>query len=240
MSQGRDLDVAPGSVHVWRVSLDPDLPSDGWDGWSTLSPDEQARADGFVFDADRRRFIGARVVLRRLLAAHVDRSPGEVRFDEEGQGKPVLANGVGRGLHFNSSRSGSLLLIAIGRGFPLGIDVETTAALPDRDALAERFFAPTEYQRLMALSADRRDYGFLQCWTRKEAFVKAIGDGLTHPLDRFEVAFGDEAPRLVHIDGDPVEAARWALVDLPVGNGAVAALAVRAPAPDVECRDLDA
>ncbi len=230
-------DVPHGTVHVWSARLDR-LPS--VEDLEYLSRDERTRAGRFAFGADRLRYLAARVVLRRLLACYLDVAPGGIDFDYEENGKPVLGVGVDRDFHFNVSHSRDLLVIAIGRGFPLGIDIETTRALPDRDAVARSYFSRIEYDRLVALPSHRRDVAFFECWTRKEAFVKAIGDGLTYPLDRFEVTFGtDDQACFVHISGDRAEASRWALIDLKIAPGTTGALAIRSLAPRVECREVD-
>jgi 4'-phosphopantetheinyl transferase len=129
------------------------------------------------------------------------------------------------------SHSDQAVLIAVSSAGPVGVDIEAVRAMRDRDDIARRTFAAGEFERLCALDDAGRTTAFFNCWTRKEAFVKALGDGLTHPLDRFEVTLApDEPARLVHIDGDARRAAEWTMVALPHVPGFASALAVPGPA----------
>ena len=210
-------------VHVWRAPLS---------GSSEmrrhfeeiLSPDERTRANRFHFECHRDRFIRARGVLRRLLGGYLGADPAALVFAYSSFGKPALAGEHASGLAFNVSHSEDLALFALSRRGDLGVDVEAIRSLPDRDSLARELFCHGEVRSLDALGAELKDDAFFSCWTRKEAFVKAIGDGLSRPLDQFEVTFtGDERPSLRVID-DARESARWSLYGLSPGAGFAAAL----------------
>jgi 4'-phosphopantetheinyl transferase len=190
-----------------------------------LSPAERARALRFRFSHLTRRFVVGRAALRALLAAKLGTHPAEVVFEEGHAGKLHLR---GRGLEFNVSHSDELAIYGIGRGAAIGVDVERIRAIPDLDAVAQRTFAPAEWSVLASLPAEERTRGFFNCWTRKEAYVKATGDGLLAPLHDFEVTLRPGEPAaLRHVGGDAAEAARWSLLHLELEPDFVAAVAVR-------------
>jgi 4'-phosphopantetheinyl transferase len=213
-------------VEVWSASLEP--PS----GLATqledcLSPDEQARAGRFVAPRDRARFIAARSFLRRLLARHVGARPAELRFHYGPHGKPVLAD-RGAELRFNLAHSDALAVCALGVGpGDLGVDVERVKPLRDLQALSRTAFSPRERARLESLPEPQQLRAFYEAWTRKEAFLKALGCGLGRPLDSFDVAFGPgESPRLVWSISDPDEPIRFALHAFEPKAGYIGAVAV--------------
>jgi 4'-phosphopantetheinyl transferase len=211
-------------VHVLAVDLDSERPD-----LRMLSEDERGRASGFRFERDRHRFVAARCVLRRRLAQYLDTSPRELRFEYGPQGKPSVR---GCDLSFNASHSGRAGLFAFASGFDLGVDVELLAhARSDDDRVAERFFSRREVRTLQACAPAVRAHAFLRCWTRKEAFIKGRGEGLTLPLQDFDVEFAaGEPPALLRTAWSPTEPAEWTLCDLSEpASGAVAALAARAP-----------
>ncbi len=222
---GRTPDLDAGCVHVWRAWLDP--ATETLDAYGALlSDDERARADRFKFDHLRRRFTAARGALRRLLGGYLLRDPGSIEFEYGRHGKPTLADGA---VHFNASHSGDMALFAFSRDAELGVDVERVTRLRGADAIAERHFAPGEFAAYLSLDVDLRDEAFYQCWTRKEAFIKAIGDGIQFGLDRFEVAFGPGQPaRLVTVHGDADEAASWRMESFRPAPEFEAAIAARA------------
>lgn len=191
---------------------------------SVLSTDERTRADRFHFDRHRRRFIVGRAVLRHLLATATGSAPEQVAFDYGEHGKPALRGNDA--LPFNLSNSSDLAAVAIGGSQPLGVDVEKIRPMDDGKAIAERFFSATEVAAFERLAHDDRDTGFFRCWTRKEAYIKAIGDGLTMPLDRFDVALAaDEPCRMLRIDGDERTAEGWSLDHFEPYDGYLGALA---------------
>jgi 4'-phosphopantetheinyl transferase len=196
-----------------------------------LIDDETARAERFVFARDRRRFVVARGVLRELLGAYLGCPPGEVRFVYGPAGKPALAPPLAAaGLEFNVSHSGELALYAVGLHRPLGVDVEQVRELDELEALAERNFSSAERRALLALPPAERPAGFFACWTRKEAFIKALGEGLSHPLSAFTVSLVPGEPaRFVEIGGEAGAAERWTLTTIDVGAGYHAAVAAEGP-----------
>lgn len=215
-----------GDVHVWLASTTdvahgPDAPA------TLLTADERARAARYVFARDRDRFAASRIILRTTLAAYLGIEPAAVRFDVEHAGKPVLHASHRARVDFNLSHSERAVLVAISAGGPVGADVEAIRHLEDRDALAQWTFAPGEYGRLQAIAEAERDVAFFRCWTRKEAFVKALGTGLGHPLDRFEVTGSHDTARLLHVDGDAEAANAWVMADIPPVPGCAGAVVMR-------------
>jgi 4'-phosphopantetheinyl transferase len=197
-----------------------------------LDADERARAARFHFERDARRFTVARTVLRELLGAYLGRPPGDVRFVYGPRDKPELAPPLdASGLQFNVSHSGEIALYAVSLGQRLGVDVEQHRRLDDLAALARRNFSAAECRVLFSLAAEQQPLAFFRCWTRKEAFIKALGDGLAYPLDAFTVTLapGEDA-RFVEIRDEPGSAERWTLVPITVGAGYDAAVAVDGPA----------
>jgi 4'-phosphopantetheinyl transferase len=154
-----------------------------------LSADEGERAGRFAFERDRRRYVVARARLRQLLGERLGAAPESLRFVYHAHGKPALARCPGqRDLRFNVSHCGEVAAYAFADGREVGVDIEEVRALPDADALAMRFFSPDERAAYLSLPRQARPRGFFNCWTRKEAFVKALGAGLSQPLDAFDVS----------------------------------------------------
>jgi 4'-phosphopantetheinyl transferase len=218
----------PGEVRVWFARLD--LPAPVVAGRERrLSSDERARAAAFRFDRDRRRFVAARGFLRGVLGECLGIPPREVTFAYGPHGKPRLAD-PSSGLHFNLSHSGERAACALRRDGEIGVDVEAVRDLDDADDIAARFFSAAEATALRRLtSSGERLAAFFNCWTRKEAYLKALGDGLARPLDGFDVTLlPGEPPRLSRVVDDDEEPARWSLAELDPGPGYVGAVAVRA------------
>jgi len=168
-------------AHLWRLDLDA---AHGEAATVVLSEEERARAARFHFESDRHRFIAARAALRRILAAYLDRAPADLVFSLGRHGKPALEN---LGLEFNLSHSGGCGLLAVTRGRRVGVDLERVRSEFAGEDIARRFFASAEVEALAATKPDEYVTAFFRCWTRKEAYVKARGDGLSLALDRFEV-----------------------------------------------------
>jgi 4'-phosphopantetheinyl transferase len=216
-----------GHVDIWKLSLDE--PSKA----SVLSSDELARASRFHFDKDRTRFIRCRSVLRFLLAGYLGVPAAEIRFEYSSNGKPQLPPKQNpRGLQFNVSHSADVALIAVGAELQLGIDIEKIREEVDTAALAQRFFSSREGAGLQALPDHLRLAGFFACWTRKEAFLKATGTGLSFPLADFSVTtHPDLPPQLEDLQGDAEAHKRWFLTDLGVGKAYRATLALDRHSP---------
>lgn len=218
----------PGEVHVWLIDLDG--AGAGPAEWAVLAADERARAEAYRFDHLRRRYVAACAAVRRLLAACLGANahPEALRFERGPQGKPFLTGGDD--LQFNLSHAAGWALLAVTRGRRIGVDVEAVRDLRDLTALAERFFAPGERAALAAVAPPLRAQAFTACWTRKEAYIKALGTGLAEPLEQFEVSLQPGAPaRLVWVADDAAAPARWTLVDLPTPDGYAGAIAVDGP-----------
>lgn len=214
-----------GSVHVWLAFCEPDAPTATFE--RVLAADELSRAQRFVFARDRRRYVTAHRLLRQLLGGYLGVAPADVQFTYGEHGKPALTDTHARRVDFNMSHSGEAVVIAVSAAGPVGVDIEALRVMRDRDDVAQRTFAAGEFARLCGVDDEQRTEAFFNCWTRKEAFVKAIGDGLSHPLERFEVTLEPGAPaRLVHIDGDVSRAAAWTIGVLPHVPGFATALAV--------------
>jgi 4'-phosphopantetheinyl transferase len=173
--------------------------------WQLLDPAEQARAAQFRFDRDRRRFIVRRAALRRTLAAETGEAPRAVRYLPDAFGKLALAGGGGPA--FSVSRSRETALIVTGGAARIGCDLEWRDPALASPAIARRFFAPDEIAALEALPPEAWLSGFFDCWTRKEAYVKALGRGLSHPLDSFTVSVAERAALLVAEPGFAIASA---------------------------------
>jgi 4'-phosphopantetheinyl transferase len=220
------LRLPRGEVHVWRVSLAPSL--DGVRGAEWLSTDEHERAAHFRFPHLRERFIAGRAALRAVLARYTGTAPGELRFRYGARGKPALVNDGSRAApRFNLSHSGDLALLAVARDRDLGVDLEQMRPLGDRAGVIRLFFSETEQAAHRLLAADLHERSFFVGWTRKEAYIKARGDGMALALDRFAVSLDPTGPAaLLHVADATGEPSRWALRDLQPGPGYAAALAV--------------
>ncbi|WPB55476.1 4'-phosphopantetheinyl transferase family protein [Xylophilus sp. GOD-11R] len=210
--------IRAGSATCWHADLDHRSFASASE---PLSPAERERADRFVFRHDGARYRAAHGVLRRLLAARTGIAAEALRFATGPRGKPHLVDVPG--IEFNLSHSRSALLIAIGDAVPLGVDVEQLRPLADALGLAAEYFTPAERRELARVHPSRRDRAFLTCWTRKEACLKAVGHGLTLPLDRFEVGV-EPVPCTVELP-TPDGPVRLALTPLPGPAGTVASLA---------------
>ena len=211
-------------VHVRFALLDAD-PADVERHAQTLSDDELARAERFAFDADREDYVVARGTLRSILGSYLALDPKSISFRYGSHGKPELEDSR-CGLSFNVAHSHGVVLYAIARNAMLGVDVECIRGDLAETQLADQFFAPGESAALHALPEAQQLAAFFRCWTRKEAFVKANGLGLSFELDEFEVSLHPETAQLLSIRGDSAEAFRWAMHSFIPCDGFVAALAI--------------
>jgi 4'-phosphopantetheinyl transferase len=194
---------------------------------SLLSDAERKRATRFAFGRDARRFIVARAQLRQMLGARLGMRPESVQLAYGARGKPALANAARHPLRFNLAHCDDLAVYALSSGCEVGIDVEAIRPLPDADDLAARFFSRREQADYRALRRRDRPLGFFQCWTRKEAFVKALGDGLSHPLDSFDVSLAPGVPaELLRVEPGLGVDRSWRLTSFSPAPGFVAAVAV--------------
>ena len=215
------LDLESSDVHVVLLRLDQQVPGAA----DLLDESELARADRFVFEPDRHRFVTSHAWVRLVLGRCLDRTPESLRFTAGPRGKPRLVD-TAVDLRFNLSHAGERALLAVTRGQEVGVDIEQERAIGTSD-LARRFFAPVEWQALQVMEASEQIPAFFRCWTRKEAFIKAIGDGLACPLDGFAVSLSDDqSPQLLRsctaVAGG---LERWRIVSVPVETGYRAAVA---------------
>jgi 4'-phosphopantetheinyl transferase len=227
------LELERAQVHIWRASLAGTTADRGW-LVPILSPAELHRANRFHFDRDRWRFIAAHTALRVILSRYTAVRPEQIRFHTGDYGKPALAY-PRSGLEFNISHSHELLLVAIATGRAVGVDLEHIRPLDDFEAIAQRTFSPLENEALAAVPGPQRLESFFRCWTRKEAFIKALGQGLSYPLDQFHVTLApDEPAALLKIDQDPGAVARWSMHAFSPAPGYLAALVVAGQPPGLK------
>ena len=197
----------------------------------TLEAHELERAGRFHFEKHRRHFVVARGFLRCVVARYLETRPEVLRFSFGPYGKPALAGE--QSLRFNLSHSHEVALLAVASSVELGVDVEHVRADFASEDIARRFFSRAEVETFDALPKKEQVAAFFRCWTRKEAYIKAIGKGLSQPLDGFDVTLAPEEPAaLLHADED--DASRWSLSDIDVGAGYAGALAVERPLGEVK------
>jgi 4'-phosphopantetheinyl transferase len=214
-------------VHVWFASLEQ--PEDCAARLAeTLSPDERLRAARFRLERDRCHFRVARGLLRTILGGYLAVKPERIEFHYGPHGKPSLARLFGRpDVRFNLSHADGRVLYAMTLDREVGVDLERLRMLGDDAGIADRFFSPREKAAFRALTGGQRTQGFFNCWTRKEAYLKATGGGLSYPLDQVHVSLAPGEPaRFLEIDGDPHGASRWWIQALEPEPGYVGALVV--------------
>jgi 4'-phosphopantetheinyl transferase len=215
------------NVQVWGVALDRYLPFLA-DFSALLSPDEQERAARFYFDRHRNRYIVARGILRLLLGGYLEIEPEEIQFQYQACGKPFLPAEPGvRELHFNLSHSENYALIASSWNRRVGVDVEHLRPLPGADSIAGELFCLSEIKLLARQEEEEKQHTFFKLWTAKEAFVKAIGEGLKVPLNQIEVILSPIMPAsIIFRNGNRREAGNWRVELFNPTPGRQAALAV--------------
>jgi 4'-phosphopantetheinyl transferase len=221
-------------VHLWAAKLDKSGEQVS-SLESMLSRDERSRAQQFKFETDRNRFIAGRSLLRTILSSYVPLDPARLSFTYSQGGKPALKD-ISDTLHFNVAHSKDLILIAVTRACAVGIDVEGIRPMNDAEDIAARFFSPREAAKLMALPGDERSTAFFNLWARKEAWLKATGDGLSEMLNQVEVSFLPEEPaRVLAISGKVEASKRWTLMNLAPAAGFAAAVAAEAKDLQFSC-----
>lgn len=223
--------LAAGEVHVWRIAIDRDRAEVDRLA-ELLSADERERARRLRVGRVRGRFVVARGMLRSLLGRYLGAAPSTIGFRYGPRGKPALDDRDGSPrLQFNLAHSEGLALLALSPDRRVGIDVEAIRPMDDLGRIVERFFSPRERAAFGELTEARRTAAFFRGWTRKEAYLKATGEGLATPLDQFVVSIApDEPAALLEVAGRPDEAGRWCLHDVDAGPGFAAALVVEGPA----------
>jgi len=223
------LALPDDEVQLWRVDLEAIRAAESrWQ--EVLSANERKRAARFHFPADRQRFVASRALLRKILAAFFpDTRPTDLNFSYSKKDKPSLAGAhAASDIKFNVSHSGGIALYAFARRRDIGVDVEQVRQDFDLEAIAHRFFSADEQKQLDTAPPEEKPEAFFRCWTRKEAYIKATGDGLSLPLSQFDVSLEvGEKNGLLATRPDASEAGRWLLQEVPGGPGYVAALCVR-------------
>jgi 4'-phosphopantetheinyl transferase len=221
------LALPDNEVQLWRADLNglaPDEPRLS----QLLSSEEQTRARRFLVSQARQNFAITRGILRLLLGAYLQADPTELTFQNSGNDKPGLSGpGSASDIRFNVSHTNGVALLAFGRGREIGVDVERIRRNLDVEALARRFFSAHEQKQLTAVEAEQKFSAFFRCWTRKEAYIKAQGKGLSLPLDQFDVSLAPEDTNaLLATRPDRSQAAQWSLRDVSVGSAYAAAICV--------------
>jgi len=207
-------------LHVWVASLNrPQIQLDQF--WQYLAEDEQARANRFYFDHDRVHYIVARGLLRQLLGSYLQLPAAKITFAYGDHGKPELAAAQAQsGVRFNISHAQGVALLAFARHREVGVDIEQVRPLDDGEQIAERFFSKNEVAVFTAVPAEQKPQAFFNCWTRKEAFIKVIGEGLSCPLNSFDVTLKPGEPaKLLQVKGSREKAACWKLENLEPATG---------------------
>ena len=227
------LELEAAEIHVWRAYLDrTETLLQQFE--ATLSTDEKARADRFVFRRDRNHFVGTRGILRELLGRYLSRSPEDLQFDYGVLGKPSLRREIFKqSIQFNVSHSHGLALLAFTVGRNLGVDVEFVRSGFASEEIADRYFSPSEVAELRVLSPSLREEGFFLCWTRKEAYIKARGEGLQIPLDSFHVSLTPRKPERLQSP----DSSRWNLRSLSPDPRYVGALVAEGNDWQLSCWD---
>lgn len=207
---------------------------------AVLSGTERVRAGSFVFERDRNRFVVARARLRELLAQRLDVRPDRIELVYGAHGKPALSPRLaGSGLRFNVSHSDGVAVYAFALKREVGVDVEAIRELSAADTIAARYFSSSENEAYRSLDRKNRATGFFNCWTRKEAFIKAIGDGLKFPLNRFDVSLKPGEPaRILRIEDVPGEDCGWTLCAFEPEAGFAGAVVAQKPGATERSADL--
>jgi medium-chain acyl-[acyl-carrier-protein] hydrolase len=226
--------LEPGEVHLWLIDFDDNVEKlSGLERW--LAGDERERADRFHFKVDRQRFIVGRIALRSLLGRYLGHEPASVRLCYDSWGKPGLIESQSNiDLRFNLAHSGGIALMGLALGRAIGVDIERIRPDVECLELSRRYFSPREVAALEAVRSADRLLAFFKIWTRKEAYLKAHGVGLSLPLDRFSVNL-DEPPQLLSAEHDCSQLGRWEFYSLAPASDCIGALAVEGAGLRVRC-----
>jgi len=230
------------NVHIWHVNLKADQKAGcAAESLRVLSAQERIRADGFPREEPRTNYVRTRGALRLLLAMYLQQHPAHVKIETAEFGKPVLASSADAWLCFNATHSATQALVAFGCERRIGVDIEQVRRDLDHFALMQKYFAVEEQAELAQLPSPDRLRAFFDCWTRKEAYLKATGTGLLTPLDSFVVTTRPGASNaLISVEGDALAAAGWTLRGVPVASGYSAAVAAEGKIFGVRCLDYAA
>jgi len=212
-------------IHIYRSSLESTADK-LTESESLLSPDELQKAYRYKFEKDRDHYIAGRALLRRILGKYLNQSPDNIIFSYSEKGKPYIKESL---VKFNLAHSGGKAVFAIAENTEVGIDIEYMRELPDAIHIAKRFFSDEEVNVLLKVSEDEIRTAFFNCWTRKEAFIKAVGEGLSYPLKDFTVTIIPGVnPEIKWIKDKDDEVKEWSLVNIQTDQNYVSSLAVKA------------
>jgi 4'-phosphopantetheinyl transferase len=193
----------------------------------TLAVDEIQRMNRFRFERHRKLFVLARGLLRTILASYIQLPADRITFQYGPRGKPTLCPEFQADIDFNLAHSEDCVLYAFTRHCELGVDLELVRQMPEATSIAKQFFAESEYADLLSVAPEKQARAFYNCWTRKEAYVKANGQGLSVPLNRFRVSLLPEQPSaFLDLEGDEFPISQWTLLHLDSFEGYVGALAI--------------
>jgi len=225
------LSLEAGQVHVWRICLEQQ--DDLLDRFRrTLEPEELERAGRFRFERLQRHFITSRGFLRYVLSRYVAAKPEQLSFAYNYYGKPLLAGNSS--LQFNMSHSHEMALVAVTSGAAVGVDVEHIRADFASEEIATRFFSRLEVETFSSLPTEERVAAFFRCWARKEAYIKAIGKGLSQPLDGFDVTLAPADPAALLRAGEE-DTVQWTMSDIDFGADYASALVVEGTPLQISC-----
>jgi 4'-phosphopantetheinyl transferase len=237
LAAATSLSLDEGIIDIWTLSIHS-LDIQIAPFHNILSPDERIRARGFRSDQLQRSFIFRRGVLRVLLGGYLSIAPQEVSFFYGTQGKPHIDKE--KLLEFNTSHSGDTAVFVLTSGYDIGVDIEQIRHLSDMDGLVQCFFCPEEISQFASIPHEQRERAFFYCWTRKEAYLKAVGHGLSTQLDSFCVTLHPTEPaRLLHFNGDSRAVQSWTLQDLAFSSRHAGAIAFRGRPRPIRLRSLD-
>jgi len=220
------LHLRDEELHVWRISLNQVDPVSISEAHTLLDDEEQLRADRLVIESARTRFILAHAATRNILARYLVPSGAKIKFDTGQHGKPHIRDSE---LKFNLSHSGNMALLAITNKIEVGSDIEHINERHAADDIAARFFSPAEQQAYQSFPESERTPAFFRCWSRKEAVIKALGEGLSCPLSSFDVTLDKHQARLIDLRRDHARVEQWTMFDIEAHPDYAAAAAAIGP-----------
>jgi 4'-phosphopantetheinyl transferase len=217
--------IGEKEIHLWGVRLYADERCTSR-LYASLSDDEKKSAEGYLLENDKKRFILCRGLLRMILGRYLRQNPKQIRFQQQTKGKPFLRDVCNPPLHFNLAHSGEYVIYALTHECEVGVDIEYLREVNDMEFIARRFFTEEECTDLFSLPHEKRAEGFFNCWTRKEAYIKALGEGLSLPLRQFQVSLIPGQPAAIVKQHRTPPLSAWTLIHLALAEGYVGALAI--------------
>lgn len=219
-------------AHVWSAVLNCSIQKLAF-FFNLLDADEQVRASRFHFEKDRHQFIASHGILRAILSGYLNISPEKIIFSYNEFGKPFIENQTD--IQFNLSHSKNITLIAITKNYSIGVDIEYIKQTRDVDAIAERYFSTREYSALKQLPTEERQKAFFNVWSRKEAFLKAHGQGLSYSLEKVEVSLATSEPaKFIAIHDENENISEWKLYNLEPAHDFAAAVAIKGELKEIQ------